>query len=484
MSWKRLADLLDETPAELAGVTVSGVAVDSRVVTPGGLFVAVPGTKVDGLRFVPAAIAAGATAVAGEAARPADLDASVAWVRVADARAALAQAAARLHPRQPETIVAVTGTAGKSSVADFVRQIEDARGNASASLGTLGIVTSAGASYGGLTTPDPVALHRTLERLAGDGITHLAVEASSHGLDQKRLDGVRLAAAAFTNLGRDHLDYHPTMEAYFEAKMRLFRVLLPADRPAVINADGDWSDRAEAVARETGRRVLSTGVKGTDLRLLSATRTGFSQRLRIAHTGGETEVDLPLIGDFQVENALVASGLAIAAGAEPEATLAALARLRGVPGRLEAVGETNGALCLVDYAHKPDALRHVLATLRPFATGKLVVVVGCGGDRDPGKRPIMGRVAVEGADVAIVTDDNPRSEDPAAIRAAMMAAAPEAREIGDRAEAIRAGVAMLGPGDVLVVAGKGHETGQIVGDRTLPFSDHAEVRAAIEARTR
>ncbi|WP_372421946.1 UDP-N-acetylmuramoyl-L-alanyl-D-glutamate--2,6-diaminopimelate ligase [Salinarimonas chemoclinalis] len=484
MSGARLGDLLDETPPELANVAVSDVAVDSRVVTPGALFVAVPGTKVDGLRFVTAAAADGATAIAGEADRPADLPDGIAWVRVADARAALARAAARMHPGRPGTIVAVTGTAGKSSVADFVRQIEAARGNAAASLGTLGIVTASGARYGGLTTPDPVALHRTLERLAGDGITHLAMEASSHGLDQKRLDGVRLAAAAFTNLGRDHLDYHPTMDAYFEAKMRLFRVLLASDRPAVINADGDWSDRAEAVARETGRRVLTTGMKGADLRLLSATRAGFSQRLRIAHAGGETEVDLPLIGDFQVENALVAAGLAVAAGAEPQAALAALGRLRGVPGRLEPVGETNGALCLVDYAHKPDALRHVLATLRPFATGRLVVVVGCGGDRDPGKRPIMGRVAVEGADVAIVTDDNPRSEDPAAIRAAVMAAAPGAREIGDRAEAIRAGVAMLGPGDVLVVAGKGHETGQIVGDRVLPFSDHAEVRAAIEARTR
>lgn len=482
MSPRRLAELLDETPPEAAGVAVSGVAVDSRRVAPGFLFVAVPGTRVDGLRFVPAALAAGATAIAGEAERPADLPATVAFVRVTDARAALAQAAARMHPGRPETIVAVTGTAGKTSVADFVRQIEAALGRSSASLGTLGIVTATGASYGGLTTPDPVALHETLERLAADGITHLAMEASSHGLDQKRLDGVRLAAAAFTNLGRDHLDYHPTMEAYFQAKMRLFRALLAPDAPAVINADGDWSDRALAVARETGRRVLTTGATGETLRLVSAERAGFGQRLAIAHDGRTTQVDFPLIGAFQIENALVAAGLVVAAGAQPAAALAALSGLTGVPGRLERVGETNGALCVVDYAHKPDALRNVLETLRPFATGKLVVVVGCGGDRDPGKRPIMGRVAVQGADVVIVTDDNPRSEDPAAIRAAMMTAAPGAREIGDRAEAIRAGVAMLQPGDVLVVAGKGHETGQIVGDRTLPFYDHAEVRAAIEAR--
>ncbi|WP_029032640.1 UDP-N-acetylmuramoyl-L-alanyl-D-glutamate--2,6-diaminopimelate ligase [Salinarimonas rosea] len=484
MSGARLGALLDEAPPDLADLLVDDVAVDSRAVTPGSLFVAVPGTRVDGMRFVPAAVAAGARAVAGEAERPADLPGEVAWVRVADARAALAQAAARMHPKQPGTIVAVTGTAGKSSVADFVRQIEAARGASSASLGTLGIVTASGASYGGLTTPDPVVLHKTLERLAADGITHLAMEASSHGLDQKRLDGVRLAAAAFTNLGRDHLDYHPTMEAYFEAKMRLFRALLPAERPAVINLDGDWSQRALAVARETGREVLTTGRRGETLRLVSAARTGFSQRLAIAHAGGTTEIDFPLIGGFQIENALVAAGLAVAAGAGPEEALAPLSGLVGVPGRLERVGEANGALCVVDYAHKPDALANVLATLRPFAMGRLVVVVGCGGDRDPGKRPIMGRVAVEGADVAIVTDDNPRSEDPAAIRAAMLAAAPGAREIGDRAEAIRAGVALLEPGDVLVVAGKGHETGQIVGDRTLPFSDHAEVRAAIEARMR
>lgn len=483
MSPRRLGELLDETPPEAAQVAISGVAADSRAVGPGVLFVAVPGTKVDGLRYVPAALAAGAAAVAGEADRPAGLPAAVAWVRVADARAALAQVAARMHPGQPETIVAVTGTAGKSSVADFVRQIEAALGRSSASLGTLGVVTAAGATYGGLTTPDPVALHRTLERLAADGVTHLAMEASSHGLDQKRLDGVRLAAAAFTNLGRDHLDYHPTMEAYFEAKMRLFRALLGPDAPAVINADGDWSDRALAVARETGRRVLTTGARGETLRLLAAERAGFAQRLAVAHAGGTAHVDFPLIGGFQIENALVAAGLAVAAGAETRAALAALSGLVGVPGRLERVGETNGALCVVDYAHKPDALRNVLATLRPFATGKLVVVVGCGGDRDPGKRPIMGRVAVEGADVVLVTDDNPRSEDPAAIRAAMLAGAPGAREIGDRAAAIRAGVALLAPGDVLVVAGKGHETGQIVGDRTLPFSDHAEVRAAIEATT-
>nr|WP_244645342.1 UDP-N-acetylmuramoyl-L-alanyl-D-glutamate--2,6-diaminopimelate ligase [Salinarimonas ramus] len=480
----RLGDLVGCVPAEEAGRLVTGVSVDSRTVGPGHLFVAVPGTKVDGLRFAASAAAAGAVAVLGEGERPEDLPADVTYVRVGDARTALARAASRMYPRQPETVVAVTGTAGKSSVADFVRQIEAARGKVSASLGTLGIVTSSGASYGGLTTPDPVALHETLERLATDGITHLAMEASSHGLDQKRLDGVRLAAAAFTNLGRDHLDYHTTMDAYFHAKMLLFRALLAADRPAVVNADGDWSDRAIAVARETGRRVLTTGRAGETLRVVSAERAGFSQRLEIAHERGTTRVDLPLVGAFQIENALVAAGLVMAVGAEPEEALLPLAHLVGVKGRLERVGETNGALCVVDYAHKPDALRNVLATLRPLATGKLVVVVGCGGDRDPGKRPIMGRVAVEGADVAIVTDDNPRSEDPATIRAAMMAGAPGAREIGDRAEAIRAGVAMLEPGDVLVVAGKGHETGQIVGDRTLPFSDHEEVRAAIEARMR
>jgi UDP-N-acetylmuramoyl-L-alanyl-D-glutamate--2,6-diaminopimelate ligase len=342
-------------------------------------------------------------------------------------------------------------------------------------------VTGEGAAYGSLTTPDPVTLHRSLDRLARDGFTDLAMEASSHGIEQRRLDGVRLKAAAFTNLGRDHLDYHENMAAYLSAKLRLFTTLLPEGGMAVVNADSAEAADVYAAANSRDLVTLTVGRTGRDLKLVAAARHGFSQRLVIRHAGGEQSVDLPLAGDFQVENALVAAGLAIAIEGEartPE-IVAALGRLNGVPGRLERVGEVRGALCIVDYAHKPEALQHVLASLRPFATGRLVCVFGCGGDRDRGKRAVMGRIAVAGADAVIVTDDNPRSEDPAAIRAAILADAPGAREIGDRADAIRDAVRSLRTGDVLVVAGKGHETGQIVGDRTLPFSDHEVVRAAI-----
>jgi UDP-N-acetylmuramoyl-L-alanyl-D-glutamate--2,6-diaminopimelate ligase len=408
----------------------------------------------------------------------------VAYVRVADPRRSLALAAARLAGPQPGTVVAVTGTSGKSSVADFVRQLYAALGLRAASLGTLGVITSEGAAYGSLTTPDPISLHETLARLAHEGTTHVAMEASSHGIDQRRLDGVVLRAGAFTNLGRDHLDYHSTTEAYAAAKLRLFDTLLPDDAPAVINADGPFADVfLEGVSRR-GLAVMTTGRAGRTLRLVESRPAGFNQRLTIAAFGRSYEADLPLPGAFQVENALVAAGLVLATEGEARAeeVLRGLSSLRGVPGRLERVGEVGGALCIVDYAHKPDALAHVLAALRPFTSGRLICVFGCGGDRDRGKRPLMGRIAVEKADIAIVTDDNPRSEDPAAIRAEILQGASGAREIGDRAEAIRTAVRDLRPGDVLVVAGKGHETGQIIGDRTLPFSDHDEVRAAIAER--
>jgi UDP-N-acetylmuramoyl-L-alanyl-D-glutamate--2,6-diaminopimelate ligase len=476
-------DLLPELPAGVADVPVAGITADSRRVQPGWLFVAVPGTKADGMGYVADAAARGAAAIIGEGMAPADLPAGVAYARVPDARRALALVASRFYPVQPDTIVAVTGTSGKSSVADFTRQLFAALGRRSASLGTLGVMTSDGLAYGSLTTPDPVTLHETLDRLSTDGISHLAMEASSHGLDQRRLDGVRLAAAAFTNLGRDHLDYHPSLEDYLQAKLRLFDTLLEPGRPAVINADGAYADRVIAAATARGQRVLTTGRAGEAIRLLDVRPDGFNQRLRLEAAGaGIVEVLLPLAGDFQVENALVAAGLVIAAGEDPADVLGALAGLEGVPGRMERVGEVSGALCIVDYAHKPEALAHVLDALRPFATGRLVCVFGCGGDRDRGKRPIMGGIAAEKADLVIVTDDNPRSENPAAIRAEIMAAVPGAREIGDRAEAIRVAIQGLQAGDVLVVAGKGHETGQIVGDRTLPFSDHEVIRAAIAER--
>jgi UDP-N-acetylmuramoyl-L-alanyl-D-glutamate--2,6-diaminopimelate ligase len=486
-----LGDLFPEARGgPLAGRPVSGLASDSRKVTQGAIFAAVPGSKADGAAFILQAVASGAVAVVGEAERPSHLDESVAYVRVPDVRRSLALAAARFYPRQPGTIAAVTGTSGKSSVADFARQLFAALGRKSASLGTLGVVTSTGAAYGSLTTPDPIALHETLDRLAGEEITHLAMEASSHGIDQRRLDGVRLRAGGFTNLGHDHLDYHETMEAYRDAKLRLFETLLPDGSAAVVNADGACAALFLEAAAVRGLKVMSTGRAGDTLKLVESTREGFSQRLSITfHPPGASfrtfDVVLPLVGDFQAENALLAAGLVLATEGSGmvEEVLAAFPHLKGVPGRLERVGETGGALCIVDYAHKPDALAHVLDALRLFTPGRLVCVFGCGGDRDRGKRPLMGKIAVDKADVVIVTDDNPRSENPAAIRAEILAGASGAREIGDRAEAIHTAVRELREGDVLVVAGKGHETGQIIGDRTLPFSDHEVLRAAI-ARVR
>jgi UDP-N-acetylmuramoyl-L-alanyl-D-glutamate--2,6-diaminopimelate ligase len=397
---------------------------------------------------------------------------------VKDARALLARGAAKLFPRQPETIVAVTGTNGKTSVASFVRQIWVTLKKPAGSLGTLGVTTPKGEIKGSLTTPDPVGLHRLLDRLAGEGVTHLAMEASSHGLDQRRLDGVKLAAGAFTNLTRDHLDYHKTLEAYRAAKLRLFDTLLPEGAAAVVNADSREAQVIEVIAEKRGLKYFSVGKLGRDLQLRDARRDGFHEVLEVHVQGKDHRIKFPLTGDFQISNALVAAGLAIASGARAGDALAALENLRGASGRLERVGDKNGAPIFVDYAHTPDALANALDALRPYAK-RLIVLFGCGGDRDPGKRPLMGEIAVRRADRVFVTDDNPRSEDPGSIRRAILANAPGAVEIGNRAEAIKSAVAELGPGDVLLVAGKGHEAGQIVGDRTLPFSDHAEVRAAL-----
>ncbi len=485
-SLKTLGYLFDEArKSPHLGLAVNGLVTDSRKAEPGTVFVAVPGAAIDGSRFIGAAIDAGAIAVVGEIERPADLRADVAYVRVANVRRALALAAARLFGRQPKTTVAVTGTSGKSSVAEFVRQIEAGLGYESASLGTIGVVTSSGSAYGSLTTPDPISLHRTLAQLADDGVTHLAMEASSHGIEQHRLDGVQLKAAGFTNIGRDHLDYHLTVEAYIAAKLRLFEELLPGDGHAVVNADGASADRFMDAAAKRGLPLLTTGRTGRTIRLVDAVADGFSQILTVEIDGKTVKTRLPLLGAFQVENALLAAGLALAAenGARGEEIVSLLGGLHGVKGRMERVEEINGALCIVDYAHKPDALQHVLDALRPFTPGRLICVFGCGGDRDKGKRPIMGRIAAEKADVVIVTDDNPRSENPAVIRAEILQGAPGAKEIGDRAEAIRIAIKDLMPGDVLVVAGKGHEMGQIVGNRTLPFSDHEEIaKAAAEVR--
>ncbi|HEX9880891.1 MAG TPA: UDP-N-acetylmuramoyl-L-alanyl-D-glutamate--2,6-diaminopimelate ligase [Hyphomicrobium sp.] len=467
-------------PADVGGLEISGISADSRLVEPGFVFVAIAGTKADGARFIADAVAKGAAAVlVGAQTEVADV--AVPVLRVEEPRRALALMAARLYVAQPATIVAVTGTSGKTSVADFTRQIFAALGHEAASLGTIGVVKPDGSLYGSLTTPDPVTIHKILAELAGEDVTHLAFEASSHGLDQHRLDGVRIKAAAFTNLGRDHLDYHPTMEAYFAAKMRLFSELLPEDGIAVVNADTIEGAQVAGAAQTSGHRVLTVGRKGDGLKLERLVREGFGQRMSVGHEGRVFDVRLPLLGEYQASNALVAAGLAIATGESAGRVLPALQSLHGVKGRLEIVGEAEGGLAVVDYAHKPEALAAVLDALRPFATGKLICVIGCGGDRDKGKRPLMGAIAVEKADVVIVTDDNPRTEKPEAIRAEILAGAAGAREIGDRAEAIRAGVGMLGKGDVLVVAGKGHETGQIVGEKVLPFSDHEEVRKALGA---
>jgi len=483
----KLRDLFSNDAAidpRAEAVDVKGLAVDSRAVKPGDLFFALAGSKTDGSRFVESAIQAGAVAVAGDHAPAGGL--RVPFITTPNPRRALALAAARFYPRQPATIAAVTGTSGKTSVAAFTRQIWERLGHASASIGTIGLVSPKRTVYGSLTTPDPIALHRQLDEITGDGVTHLAFEASSHGLDQFRLDGVRIAAGGFTNLTRDHMDYHPDEAHYLAAKLRLFRDLVVPGGAAVISADHECSPQVIEAARARGGRIIAVGRSadgdGEGIRLVGVGVEGFAQNLDLETRGRHYAVKLPLVGEFQIENSLVAAGLAIGTGSEPDSVFAALEHLEGAKGRLEQVGEHNGAPIFVDYAHKPDALAKALQALRPYAKRKLVVIFGAGGDRDAGKRPIMGAIAAENADHVIVTDDNPRSENPEAIRAAILAAAGGASDIGDRAEAIKAGISALQPGDALLIAGKGHETGQIVGDQVLPFSDHEAVAAALAAR--
>jgi UDP-N-acetylmuramoyl-L-alanyl-D-glutamate--2,6-diaminopimelate ligase len=483
----RLRDLFSDDATidpQAEAVVVTGLAVDSRAVKPGDLFFALAGSKTDGARFIDSAIASGAVAIAGD--HPPQGASRVPFVATPNPRRALALAAAKFYPRQPATIVAVTGTSGKTSVAAFARQIWQRLGHASASIGTIGLVSEKRTIYGSLTTPDPIALHRQLDEIAAEGVTHLAFEASSHGLDQYRLDGVRVSAGGFTNLTRDHMDYHPDVAHYLAAKLRLFRDLVVPDGAAVVSADHDCSQAVIDAARVKNLRIVAVGSKGDGagegIRLIGADIDGLAQKLDLEHRGRRHAVRLPLVGEFQIENALVAAGLAIGTGSEPQAVFAGLELLEGAKGRLERVAERNGAPIFVDYAHKPDALAKALQALRPYAKRKLVVVFGAGGDRDAGKRPLMGAIAAENADSVIVTDDNPRGEDPVLIRSAILSTAKGAREIGDRAEAIRTAIAGLEPGDALLIAGKGHETGQIVGDRTLPFSDHDAVAAAFAPR--
>lgn len=482
MHLRDLAGILPVEGTTSRDVEVTGISSDSRQVRPGVVFFALAGSKADGAAYAADAAKRGAAAiVVGKASSVTGL--SVPLLTVEDPRLALALSAARFFGKQPETMVAVTGTAGKTSVAAFTRQIWEQAGFAAASIGTTGVVAPGRNDYGSLTTPDPVALHQLLKELAEAGVTHASMEASSHGLDQRRLDGVKLAAGGFTNLGRDHMDYHPTVEDYHRAKLRLFDALLPKGAPAVIFADDPWSAPTIKAAQAAGLKVLTVGRHGDFLRLKRVEHERHRQRAEVEADGVLYEIDLPLAGDFQIANALVSAGLAISTGTPVAKALMALEKLRGAPGRLDLVGATaNGAPVYVDYAHKPDALENVLAAVRPFTTGRVIVVFGCGGDRDRGKRPIMGEIATRLADVVIVTDDNPRSEVPETIRAAILAAAPGAIEIGDRRKAIHEAVAVLKAGDTLIVAGKGHEEGQTIGAETFPFSDHEEVRSALRER--
>lgn len=461
-------------------VEITGLTADSREVAPGMLFAALPGTQMDGAAFIPQAIEMGAGALLLPKGSPAADDWSVPVIADADPRRALALMAAKFFEVQPETIIGVTGTNGKTSVVAFVRQIWQAMGIAAASLGTIGIDTPAGPRPLLHTTPDPVGLHKALADLSAEGITHLALEASSHGLQQRRLDGVNFTAAAFTNISRDHLDYHPTFEDYRAQKLRLFDTLLVDGAPVVVDTDSDGADKFLEAARARNLPAVTVGKSGETLKLVETKRDGFAQHLTIRHDGKSFHVTLPLVGEFQAANALVAAGLCMACGASADEVLPHLSSLTGARGRLEHVGTSDaGAPVFVDYAHTPDALATALDALRPYVDGRLVVVFGCGGDRDKGKRPQMGKIASENADVVFVTDDNPRGEDPALIRTEILKAAPDARDIGDRREAIVAAISRLKAGDLLLVAGKGHETGQTIAGKVLPFCDHEAVVSAL-----
>ena len=481
--------------AQMASIEITGLSADSRKIEPGFLFVALPGAgpqaKLDGRDFIADALTRGAVAIL---AAPgvnigAAIDTKIPLLTDPNPRARLAHMAAKFYDLQPKWTTAVTGTNGKSSVVDMARQIWLVLGYKAASLGTLGTETSnrpaaredvASGRPPALTTADPVTLHKTLADLARGGTTHVALEASSHGLDQSRLDAVAVKAAAFTNLGRDHLDYHGTSENYFAAKARLFEIILPTCGTAVLNADIPEFRELTRICRARGHRIVTYGRNGQDMRLVRTTPFADGQEIEIEIDGNRHTFRLPLIGDFQAHNLLAALGLVLANGADRAGSLSAVARIHGVPGRMElAARHSNGAGVFVDYAHTHDALETALKSIRPHCTGRLVVVFGAGGDRDRGKRPLMGQAAAQWADLTIITDDNPRSEDPASIRAEIRAACPQAREIGDRAKAIRHAVKALSPGDILVIAGKGHETGQIVGDRVIPFDDRLVARAAI-----
>ena len=465
---------------------ITGLAVDSRKVEGGFLFAAMPGTRIHGAEYIPDVLERGAVAILtdAEGARIAAevlAESQAALIIAEDPRQALAYTAAIWFGAQPRTMVAVTGTNGKTSVASFVRQIWQGLGHPAVNLGTTGVEGDWHAPLAH-TTPEPITLHRALAGAAEAGITHAAMEASSHGLEQRRLDGVQLVAAGFTNFTQDHLDYHESFKAYFAAKAGLFRRVLPEEGTAVINLDDARGTEMRAIAAARGQEVIGVGRSGGDLNLVAQRFDATGQDLRFSWCGLPQQVRLNLIGGFQAENVLLACGLAIASGEDAAEVFRVLPQLETVRGRMQlAARRANDATVFVDYAHTPDAVGTAITALRPHVMGRLVAIIGAGGDRDAGKRPLMGEAAAAAADLVIVTDDNPRSEDPALIRAAVMEGAPDAWNIGDRAEAILRGVDALGPGDALLICGKGHETGQIVGDTVLPFDDAEQASISVAA---
>jgi UDP-N-acetylmuramoyl-L-alanyl-D-glutamate--2,6-diaminopimelate ligase len=476
----QLRDLLAGAGADVPAVVAEGVNADSRAIAPGDVFFATPGTRVHGDRFGAQAARLGAVAMITD--RAPEVDPGIPVIVVGDVRAAYARASAIQFAPQPSVIAGVTGTNGKSSIVSFVRQIWQASGIAAASVGTVGIETAAGIRTGELTTPDALSLHRDLGVLKAEGIDHVAMEASSQGLDQRRVDGIRFAAVAFTNLSRDHLDYHADMAAYRDAKLRLFTDLVSDGGAAVVNTDDPEHEAFLHAALNRGVTPMTVGRHGAWFELSAIVNEGYGQRVTGRIVGEPVSFRLPLTGAFQANNAAVALALAVATGAPQDKAIAALEHLRGARGRLELVGEHKGAAIFVDYSHKPVALETALAALRPYAKNNLHLVFGAGGDRDKGKRPIMGEVAGRMADRVIVTDDNPRTEDAQTIRSEILAAVPAAREVGDRREAIETAIGALEAGDVLLIAGKGHEDYQIVGTTKHHFSDHEVVAETLKGR--
>lgn len=468
----RLSQLANE--AIKPDPAICGLTADSRAVESGYLFAALPGVNVDGQDYIPQAEERGAAAIL---ARP-GVASALPTIIDDNPRKRLAEMAARFFPGRPETIAGVTGTNGKTSTALFTAQLWRMLGKSGASMGTLGVQAENFTRILGFTTPEPVALHKTLQEMTAAGVTHLAMEVSSHGLAQHRADGVHFEIAAFANITQDHLDYHDSFDAYFGAKARLFTELLGDDGVAVVNMDGEGADDIVRRAAKAGRRVITVGGGGEDIRLLSSTPHALGLEIQFETEGKTYQVNLPLIGAFQAENALLAAGIAVASGEEAGKVAPLLEKLNGAPGRMELAAEVSGASAYVDYAHTPDAVATALKAIRPHASGRVIAIIGAGGDRDQTKRPLMGGAASENADIVIVTDDNPRTEDPASIRAAVLEGCKGAMEIGDRGQAIAEGIAMLEAGDVLLIAGKGHETGQVVGRETLPFNDAEEAKAA------